>query len=121
MSKREFHDMTDEIAAEIAAAAADPVAGPVLTQFRNELLDADRSYALGLAQLRKAFELTQAAMAQRLGTTQGNVAKIEHRDDILISTLNGFIGALGGEVKIIATFDGHEVEVGLGALEEASH
>ena len=39
MSEREFHDVTDEIAAEIAAVAADPVAGPVLTRYRDELLD----------------------------------------------------------------------------------
>jgi DNA-binding transcriptional regulator YiaG len=120
MTGREFEDITDEITTQIAAAAEDSVTGPVLTQYRNELRDADHSYALGLAQLRKAFELTQVTMAERLGTTQGNVAKIERRSDLLLSTLEHYISALGGEMRIIATFDGHEVEVGLGALEESS-
>lgn len=120
MTEREFEDITEEIASEIAAAGFDMETGPVLTQYRNELRDADRDYALGLAQLRKAFELTQVAMAELLGTTQGNVAKIERRRDLLLSTLEHYISVLGGEMKIVARFDGHEVEVGLGALEEAS-
>lgn len=121
MSDREFRDVTEDLKTKIKALRGDPELGPVFSQYSEELKEADRTYALGLARLRQAFELTQATLAERLGTTQGNVAKIEHRSDLLVSTLMNYLRALGGDMKIIASFEGHEVEVALGALEEPAH
>ena len=44
--------------------------------------------------------MTQTKMAEALGVNQGEVSKIEHRTDIYLSTLAGYVGALGGKLEI---------------------
>lgn len=63
---------------------------------------------MSLADLRKAFEKTQASLAKRLKIRQDGVSKIEGRADMLISTLRQFIGGLGGELKLVASFDNRD-------------
>lgn len=89
---------------------------------RTKMRDADRAHAMGLAALRKAAELTQTELAQTLGVSQAAVAKTEQREDLLLSTLNAYIEALGGQAHIVITFNGEEIELDLGALrrDEAS-
>ena len=60
--------------------------------------------ALELNDLRKARSLTQEELAERLGTRQSNVSKLERRTDVRISTLRDVIEAMGGELQIIAHF-----------------
>ena len=67
--------------------------------------------AMHLDELRKALELTQAKLAKTLGVNQGEVAKIEHRTDLYISTLAEFVKALGGELEIRAVFPDREVRI----------
>jgi DNA-binding transcriptional regulator YiaG len=83
---------------------------------RAKMRDADRAHAMGLAALRKAAELTQTELAQTLGVSQAAVAKTEQREDLLLSTLNAYIEALGGQAHIVITFNGEEIELDLGAL-----
>ena len=61
-----------------------------------------------LAQVRKARELTQAALAQLLEMDQSEVSRLEHRSNMLLSTLQSFIRATGGELQLIATFPDSE-------------
>jgi hypothetical protein len=35
---------------------------------------------------------------------QAAISKIEYRDDMYISTLSGYVKALGGELKLVASF-----------------
>ncbi len=88
---------------------------------RGKMRDADRAHAMGLAALRKAAELTQTELAEALGISQAAVAKTERRDDLLLSTLNAYIEALGGHAHIVITFDGEEVDLDLGALRSPAH
>jgi transcriptional regulator with XRE-family HTH domain len=72
---------------------------------------------MGLAALRKAAELTQTDLAKSLGISQAAVAKTEQRDDLLLSTLSAYLEALGGQARVVVTFDGgEEIEVDLAAL-----
>ena len=48
--------------------------------------------------------MTQAKLAAALGVNQGEVSKIEHRTDIYLSTLAGYVEALGGKLEIRAVF-----------------
>ena len=57
-----------------------------------------------LAELRRAFHLTQAQLAERVGIKQAALSRIEGRGDILLSTLQRVIGALGGKVTILVDF-----------------
>lgn len=49
--------------------------------------------------------------------TQGNVAQIEKRGDLLISTLASYLHAVGGDVRIVVQFpNGRAIEVEVDAL-----
>lgn len=70
-----------------------------------------------LDEVRKARGLTQATLADTMGVSQGQIAKIESQSDLYLSTLRRFIEAMGGEMEIVARFqDG--TEVGVTILEE---
>lgn len=59
---------------------------------------------LTLRDLRKARELTQERMAEMLGIGQDSVSRLERRSDLMLSTLRSYVHAMGGELRIIATF-----------------
>jgi len=51
----------------------------------------DRTYAMNLAMIRKAGQMTQVEVAKKLGVGQGVVFRLENRDDMLLSTLFDWI------------------------------
>ncbi len=59
-----------------------------------------------LAELRKAQKLTQQVVAKRLGIKQESVSSIETRSDMLISTLRGYVKAMGGDLSLSVSFPG---------------
>ena len=67
--------------------------------------------AMPLDEIRKARQMTQAKLAETLGVNQGEISKIEHRTDIYISTLAGYVEALGGKLEIRAVFRDREMRI----------
>ena len=65
--------------------------------------------AEGLRQLRKALKKTQNDVAEATGTSQHNVSRLESRQDMLLSSLNGYIEGLGGRLRVIAEMPGEEM------------
>ena len=61
---------------------------------------------MNLHDLRKALGKTQTAIADQLGIKQENVSRIEQRSDMLLSTLNKYLGGMGGRLRLIAEFKG---------------
>jgi DNA-binding XRE family transcriptional regulator len=62
-----------------------------------------------LRELRKARGLSQAELAELLNKQQGEVSKIENRNDVLVSTLREVVESMGATLKISARFaDGEE-------------
>ena len=57
-----------------------------------------------LQELRKARRLSQVALAKKLKAQQATISKLERRADMYVSSLRQYIGALGGELEIIARF-----------------
>ena len=57
-----------------------------------------------LRELRKARKLTQVRMAKALGVNQDSVSRLEKRSDFLLSTLRKTVGAMGGDLSIVAKF-----------------
>lgn len=57
-----------------------------------------------LQDLRKAMKKTQSAVARRLKIKQENVSRLESRTDLLISTLEQYVAALGGKLHFVAEF-----------------
>lgn len=67
--------------------------------------------SMPLDEIRKARQMTQAKLAEALGVNQGEVSKIEHRTDIYLSTLAGYVEALGGKLEIRAVFRDREMRI----------
>ena len=67
--------------------------------------------SMPLEEVRKARRMTQAQLADTLGVNQGEVSKIEHRTDIYLSTLAGYVEALGGKLEIRAVFPNREMRI----------
>jgi transcriptional regulator with XRE-family HTH domain len=57
-----------------------------------------------LRQLRKARKLTQQKLAKTLHIGQEGVSRLEKRSDLLISTLRGYVKAMGGSLSLVAEF-----------------
>jgi transcriptional regulator with XRE-family HTH domain len=60
--------------------------------------------ALALAELRSQRGVTQQDVAGKLRVTQANISRIEHEEDLYLSTLRGYVAALGGELEVNAVF-----------------
>ena len=65
--------------------------------------------ALALQELRERRGETQVGLAGKLATTQHNISRVEHAENLYLSTLRDYVGALGGELKIIAQFPDGDV------------
>jgi transcriptional regulator with XRE-family HTH domain len=66
---------------------------------------------MALDELREARAMTQAHLAKILGVNQAAVSKLERRTDMYVSTLQDFVKAMGGELKITARFPDGTVEI----------
>jgi hypothetical protein len=69
--------------------------------------------AYSLKQVRRAVAKTQKDVAAATGVGQENVSRLEQRDDMLISTLSGYIDALGGKLRLVADMPSAPVEITL--------
>ena len=86
----------------------------------EEAADALIAEEMTLRDLRRARNQTQARVAERLGINQENVSRLEQRSDLLISTLSGYVEAMGGKLNLVAEFpDRPPVTLtGIAALDE---
>jgi transcriptional regulator with XRE-family HTH domain len=64
-----------------------------------------------LHELRRARGMSQETLAKVLRIRQPNVAKLEKRTDIYISTLRATIEAMGGTLDIVARFPDGAVKI----------
>ena len=77
---------------------------------------------MSLQDLRKARKQTQVRVAKELVIKQENVSRIEKRRDLLLSTLSGYVAAMGGKLSLVVEFpDRPPVALtGLTALDDPS-
>ena len=94
---RKFQDLLDKLPAER----------------RERIADLHRAHLtrMPLDELRRACQMTQAEVGRILGVNQGEVSKIEHRTDVYLSTLAGYVEALGGRLEIRAVFPDREMRI----------
>lgn len=96
---------------------SDPGRARRVAQIRADGREMDRVHALNLAMIRKAAELTQEDVAERLGARQGDISKIENRGDLLLSTLLNYLTATGADdARIVVTVHGQEFDLDLRTL-----
>jgi transcriptional regulator with XRE-family HTH domain len=80
-------------------------------QARSRALAEKYRAEMPLGELREAREMTQVHLAKILGVNQAAVSKLERRADMYVSTLQSFVKAMGGELKITARFPEGIVEI----------
>jgi DNA-binding transcriptional regulator YiaG len=78
---------------------------------RSRALAAKYRAGMPLNELREALAITQVHLARILRVNQAAVSKMERRTDMYVSTLQDFIKAMGGELKITAKFPDGTVEI----------
>jgi predicted XRE-type DNA-binding protein len=66
---------------------------------------------LRLYELRHAEALSQVEVAGRLEITQSAVSKLEHSEDVRVSTLRQYLEALGARLELVAVFDDEDRRV----------
>lgn len=88
---------------------ARPGAGERVAALREELLA-----EVGLYDLRRSQEVSQAQLAELLHISQGAVSKFENSDDVRLSTLRQYVEALGGRLEVSAKFDDRTVKLDIG-------
>ena len=67
---------------------------------------------IALNELRRKRQLTQSQVAQKVGISQSALSKMEHQHDMKVNTLKRLVRALGGELKLVASFPEGEVVIG---------
>lgn len=55
--------------------------------------------------------MSQREMADALGVSQANASRIEHEEDIYLSTLRKYVAALGGHIEITVVFSDEKVSL----------
>lgn len=93
MARTKFSELRDDVVAK-------PGAPERLAALRAETLEEIRLY-----QLRHGEAISQAELAGRLDVTQGAISKLEHSDDVRVSTLRQYLDALGARLELVAVFD----------------
>ena len=72
---------------------------------------ADTLEEIRLYELRHAEAVSQIELAGRLDVTQSAISKLEHSDDVRVSTLRQYVQALGGRLELVAVFDDEDRRV----------
>lgn len=99
MARTKFSELRKQVEAR-------PGAAERLVAKRVETLEEIRLY-----ELRHAEAVSQIDLAGRLDVTQGAVSKLEHADDVRVSTLRQYLEALGARLELVAVFDDEDRRV----------
>lgn len=67
-----------------------------------------RAEYLTLRELRKAAGLTQVNLSETLDIPQSNISRLESNSDMLLSTLRGYVEAVGGELSLVVELPGKQ-------------
>ena len=79
---------------------------PYIARHR-EVLEAE----LRLAAVRKKRKKSQATVAKKLSVSQTNISQLERGGDPKLSTVAGYIDALGGRLEMVAVFDDETITI----------
>lgn len=100
--------------ARAKSAARDPSFDEGVARETEQINSEIAAYEAALADIRKARRLTQATLAEAMGTSQGEISELERRSDLYLSTLARYIEAMGGELELVAHFGDERVTLLIG-------
>jgi DNA-binding XRE family transcriptional regulator len=75
--------------------------------------------ALRLAEVRETRGITQVELGDALGVSQANISQLENREDLYLSSLRGYVEALGGRLVLLAVFPDQTMELASPGVERA--
>lgn len=93
MARTKFSELRKDVVAR-------PGAAERIAKARADTLEEIR-----LHELRHREAVSQATLAGRLDVTQGAISKLEHSDDVRVSTLRQYLDALGARLELVAVFE----------------
>jgi len=64
-----------------------------------------------LRELRQSRHVTQVELALAMDVEQAAISRLERREDMYLSTLQEYVKALGGELKLVASFPDAEIQL----------
>jgi DNA-binding transcriptional regulator YiaG len=99
MARTKFSELRKQVDAR-------PGAKERLAAKRAETLEEIRLY-----ELRHTEAVSQVELAGRLDVTQGAISKLEHSDDVRVSTLRQYLEALGARLELVAVFEDEDRRV----------
>jgi transcriptional regulator with XRE-family HTH domain len=73
---------------------------------------------IDLASLRRTAGVTQVELAEALGTSQGQISRMERQQDMLVSTLASYLAALGVRASLVVEVGDQTVTYDLTAGQE---
>jgi transcriptional regulator with XRE-family HTH domain len=104
MPRRNYNELREQLAARV------PNFEERMAELRRESEIERARYSQTLGQIRKAKDLTQVEVARRLGVSQAQVSRVENQTDLYLSTLEGYLAAVGAEIEVAACFpDGSRI------------
>lgn len=112
---QDFATSTEQVRIARKNLLGKPAAAAAYEALREQIDERVERKRATLQEVRRARGLTQAQLAESLGTEQGDISKIERRQNLYLSTLARFISATGGQLRITAVYG--ETEVDLDILE----
>jgi predicted XRE-type DNA-binding protein len=92
-----------EISAHVRS---DPARAARIAEGTRAILD-----AAALTKLRESRDLTQVEIASDLDVSQARVSRIERQDDLYLSTLDEYVRAMGGQLRVSVVFPDETVEL----------
>ncbi|MBS1791773.1 MAG: XRE family transcriptional regulator [Acidobacteria bacterium] len=78
---------------------------------QNEARTQQAIAEIALQELRQSLNLTQEQVGEMLQMNQAAVSRMERQSDMYISTLQRLVTALGGKLKIVASFPDKDVVI----------
>lgn len=78
---------------------------------KNEARTQQAIAEIALQELRQSLNLTQEQVGEMLEMNQAAVSRMERQSDMYISTLQKLVAALGGKLKIVASFPDKDVVI----------
>jgi Helix-turn-helix domain len=64
-----------------------------------------------LTSLRHHRDISQARLAEAMGTSERQVARIEHRSHLYLTALRKYVEAMGGTLEVTARFPESEIRL----------
>lgn len=88
---------------------------------RVETIKREMVLDLGLHELREKTGVTHGEIAERMATSRPNIYRIEGESDLRLSTLDRYVNALGGNLRVEAVLPSGEHVTLLGDESKADH